>query len=88
MSQNTFQIPTAAEVAAEVVAMLLAKELVVPSGALDIDAAAAWLKCSPKHLRALVELNKIQARNISAGTGEKSTLRFSIRELDKFLTGG
>ena len=84
---NTFQIPTAAETAKEVIAQMAASGYIVPSCALDIDQAAAWLKCSKKHLRALVELNKIQARNISAGTGEKSTLRFSVFELEKYLRG-
>jgi uncharacterized protein (UPF0335 family) len=86
-ANNTFQIPTAAEVAAEVVAQLAERGMVVPGAALDIHGAAKYLGCDPKHLRKLVELRKIKARDISAGTGEKAVLRFSVVALAEYLRG-
>jgi len=87
MSENTFSIPTPEAVAREVVAQLAEKGLVVPSGALDIQQAADYLQCDPKHLRRLVELRKIKARDISAGTGERAVLRFSVSVLAEYLRG-
>lgn len=86
-AENTFHIPTAAEVAREVVAQLADMGMIVPGKAMDIQEAAAYLKCDPKHLRRLVELRKIKARNISTGTGEKATLRFSVEVLADYLRG-
>lgn len=84
---NTFRIPTANEVASQVVTKLSEMGMVVPGGALDIDQAAKYLNCTTKHLRRLVELRKIKARDISAGTGEKATLRFSVAVLAEYLRG-
>ena len=68
-NQIQFSIPTAEAVAAEVVARLAAMGMVVPSAALDINQAAKYLGCTAQHVRRLVELRKLKAVNISAGTG-------------------
>lgn len=86
-AENTFTIPTSEEVAAKVVAKLAEMRLVIPSKALDINEAADYLKCKPAHLRRLVELRRVKARDISAGTGEKAVLRFSVVGLDEYLRG-
>ena len=85
--QNTFTIPTAEEVAREVVAMLAEKGLVVPSGSKDITAAAEYLGISPKLLRGLVEDRKIKCANLTRGSGQSATLRFSVVELERVLRG-
>jgi len=88
MSENTFSIPTPEAVADAVIAKMAEKGLVVPGRSLDIQQAADYLQCDPKHLRRLVELRKIKARDISAGTGERAVLRFSVSVLAEYLRGG
>ncbi len=85
-SQN-IRIPTAQEVAAEVVASLSKMGMVVPRQSMNLEEAAAFLKCDPKHVRRLVELNRLKAVNISTGTGGKATLRFSPAVLAEYLKG-
>ena len=86
--QNTFHIPTATDVAAEVVLKLASMGMVVPGKSLKIEDAAKYLECSPKQVRALVEKRKLKAGNLSTGTGEKATLRFSVVALEEFLREG
>lgn len=83
--QNTIKIPTAAEIAAEVVAKISSLGLVVPGRSLDIDEAAKHLQCNAKTVRKLVEGGRLKAGNLSAGSGQKATLRFSPLEIERYL---
>ena len=86
--KNTFHIPTAAEIAAEVVAKISSLGLIVPGRSLDIDEAAWHLQCAPKTVRKLVEGGRLRAGNLSAGSGQKATLRFSPLEIERYLRAG
>lgn len=83
--QNTFHIPTATDVAAEVVLKLASMGMVVPGKSMNIAQAAEHLQCSTRQVRELVEKRKLKAGNLSTGTGEKATLRFSVVALEEFL---
>jgi len=87
MSENTISIPTPEAVADAVIAKMAEKGLVVPSGALKIDAAAKYLDLCPKTVRALVECGKIKCANATLGSGQSANLRFSVIALEKYLRG-
>ena len=87
MNQQTIQIPTPEAVAKEVVLQLEKMGLVVPAASLTIDQAAEFLQVKPQQVRALVELKRLKARDISVGTGEKAKLRFSPVVLAEYLKG-
>lgn len=85
--QNTFRIPTASEVASEVVAKLSQMGLIVPGKAMDIHEAAKYLDLHPKIVRGLVEMGKIKCANATLGSGQSANLRFSVIALEKYLRG-
>ena len=86
-AHTTIQIPTAEEIAAAVALKMADMGLVRPSGALDINGAAAYLGLSVKTVRALVARGELRAGNATAGDGNKATLRFSVVELERWLAG-
>lgn len=85
MDTQTISIPSTEQIATAVVLKLSEMCLVVPSRSLTITEAAEYLQCDVKAVRTLVTQNRLNAGNLSSGTGEKAALRFSVIELERYL---